>query len=1089
MSNILAERDDLQVRISQNPSRTSAHPIELCNLMLDKFNKSQNGVNPDDIRTLRLNLKNLVDNGDIKSIHPEFLQNFFEFTIRNQTNADIESIELFLSIISIGQVESFKNLDYLKKICESLHSYCLTSIFDNNSPNTTYNIIGIVNPLFAIIQSRDDLPEFILAPLCSTLIRLYFCDKSSIILQRSLMVLICLIFRRLRPNQSAILNEVLQEGKSKYSEKQNISVIGSNNEKINILPLTFLLLNLIQSVEQPPLEYGMSQQLTKLIIAALMDKLNPKNKIFERFSQDVASLIYHPNFPVCELVSRCLLIGCMNAIDMKEQYIPIGLKVISNIITGISKWNMMRTQATLLAFPAEIARKIIQCEESKIGDEEMISIIKDSKFPSNPFQKVVAEIILLNYIKQSEIQSYVCNTTAFDYVLSYLQANSTSEMEMNNIIFWMKGNLPENPVFTWPIEYAYMMSACLFASNQISTSLANLINYISNFRKQTAIKIRLTIIKMISNVIAIDPSFLSLQSVISRIQESINDSSSSVRECAIDILSKSLTSNESINSKYIDCIIQSINDKSPAVVSTTLSVLDKISINNLAGKSSLIASLLAAKIDHHSAIVKKHAKNLLKALLEKFPIDTFSSIVSKVDDAKIFKFLEKTDIIDKIASEIINGCEFNTDNANAIKFICGKYPNLALKYKYTNRLLTLHNEIDDNNILPILSDCICDMIIVDEFVDTKLLKETFKKSVALMQKSSNIDVLFSESKLVCVLEQNQMKDSKITENMLSKLSAFIKNDPSKISKRSILLIGAISKFSNKNSFELLQKLYDQSSDSSMRSAILKSIIWCSNVPMTMIEQALNSSEDEIFEALEYFIVILMNDNDDNSYVSIIPRLLPQILSCAQFKSMRSKILKIVSLSLVHGIVMAYQVAPFLVSMVLSHDQHFESLRVISKMQEKDQKFIASSIIASIDSTMNYYEDKYSVFDIMNVLTEKNKKVVENDVCEFLNESISLQKEHSIVTFIVGQILCADFGKEERTRFLEIAKCSSINSQVFNVVKTIKKGEFDYNSLYICGTILALQNGLEFANISIPQFIPEDPDTLKRFIGSLTKKKN
>ncbi|EAY06740.1 hypothetical protein TVAG_310270 [Trichomonas vaginalis G3] len=1075
--------------ISSHPSRTNANPAEICNFMLDKYHKSQNDINEEDHKLLLYNMKIAIESNIYTDINEDILEHFIKSTFESRTSFNLDEIEIFLTLLSIDKLTKLRDIEFLKILISEFNKFCLKNIFTENNDIQSFNIINIMPSLYNILTNWPDLDESILKPLSSTIIRLFYCNQSSVVLQRSTATIICLIFHKNLGINQDIIQEIIFEGKKTINEKKTITIIADQNEKVQVSLMSYFLIEIIQISENPDDSYGQSDTICKNVISKLIENFNPQNKIFEKFSKDVSLLLYHPNFPVCELIARNLLIGSMTMIEMKEVYIQTCLNVISELIKAVSKGNKLQKEEVFISFPMSLIDK---------SDETVLSLYKNSEFPSNTKERDIAIYILLSFCHKTESNSFLYNKSSVDYLMSYL-SNKTEKNELKKIY----DDATRNDDYSFPFDYSLIMSVSLFKENEMNLSLKKLIDFISKFNTQMTIKNRLTIIKTIADLTSIDRTFLGNPNVIKRIEASISDISPSVREKTIEILSNLLT-NDEMNEKYFDCIILSLKDKSPSVISTALSVLMKQ--KNIENQNCQIIKNVTVLLDSQSSIVRKRSKDLIKKLFETNPILTFSNIlIQNLMNENIQKIVNKMNLTELIVEKTIDTFQENVtlEGVKTVDFISTHYEEFAVKYKYCDILMKLHNEIEieDDRILSLLSESISNLLCYNLIVDQKLAKETLKKSIFNLQKSVSVDVIFSESKLSCFLEENILKKSDITKNIVNKLLQFLDNK--NVSKRSILIIGGLGKFTKENDlksqiFQKLKVLYENSDDKKFRSIVLKSLLSISTSSDKLLldiskimENALFLSEEEIVESIEYFGYILEHDNDENSFVSIIPRLYPQILKIGITENtmIRTKTFNLISKCLERGILLSFQVSSFLVSLIFFEENHFEVLNLISKMNEKDQKFVVSSILSSIDSTIDLYKGKFSVFDIFHVLSQKNKNFFFEDLSDFFYESINLQKEQKIVSFVVNQLTKTFFAKEESEKILQITKNSSLSSQIFQILRESKKQNVDYNSIYICCQILYLKYYFEGKIIDEPPTFDEEKiDILKKYISMLMKQK-
>lgn len=838
---MLVDHDSRELSLVQNrserPGRTRIHPAEELNSILKTYCNDDQEFNPSMIRSIGIAVTKLSDNKMLYTADQELIYNFLKIqndSLKRQ-NSPFDIVEIALKILAEPNMPlTLYNDEWIKNIVDFI-STISNDIFQHNATQT-HNLYSIIRHLSYVVQ-QINLPESSLYKLISISINACFHPASSPSLQSSSCSLIISIFKKHQSFRKDIIVEIIGE-----VEKQQMNikyVIFPQNARKSISIISILLIEIIQSISSFPNETDNEiQEAIQLIIQAFTTRAKNNNavgKIFERFVEDLSSLLSHPFYPASRIILKNTVEALFPSVSKKDENTRMSIKYICIALKSILKCSKRaKEKEVAIIFPKSVIESLSDLTEETIyeqlndpetniseNDDDNFTLILSPSFPRNVFEEIIAHLIIALFLQQSTKFSNTINTS-LPFNITLWSSKKLTKEEMDNYLLWWRGMLPSNIIFEWTLDIAEQINLHEICKLPMFSHVHLLVQHLLKGLENKNANIRSMILRGLSGIIEIDPKLLFHPSLVSQINGAFKDPSATIRDSVLQIISKYIIQNEQSSSPYFNVVINCLTDSSSMVVKRALGIVGQLTKNTNDESLARLCYLLSTKLNDESNTVAKAAKDILIQVLFEDAEDPTNILVNVIGKTQIrplwfhefFDFLyQKRKYAPKIEELIHNSFENANDNPNyftccLIREFCDVFPKICAEHHEI--IVSIINSTTVDSILTVLPNAlnsIIDEITKPNITLFSLLMQSIKKFIYSKSSSiirSSIEVAAHIS--LEILETNDTLDqtfeyfSKFLKNSLSitKQKEFIETaESSKLANhicRAIYIIGCICRF-------------------------------------------------------------------------------------------------------------------------------------------------------------------------------------------------------------------------------------------------------------------------------------------------------
>lgn len=759
------ENDEaIKSSIAQDSEETSSmirtHPAEELNSILKKYCIDNQEFSAAAIRAIGITVSKLTDSKMLYTADKDLLYNFLK--IQNETlkgkDFPLSVVEIALKILAEPDMPLILyNDEWILNIINRFSEYC-SEIFENDDKKTQiHKLFSIFRHLSFIVQ-QIHLTESSIHKLISLSLPAYFNLASSPSLQASSCSLMTAIFKRYQDLRKDIISDIFgavekDQGTPKYVPFPN------EGRKI-ISALSILLIELVQSISSFPCD---TESITKESIQFIIQMFTsrsrssaPMGKMFERFVEDVCSLMTHPFYPVSRIFVETILGALFPSILKKDDNTRISIKVMCTSLKSILNCSNRAKEETSITFSKSIIQSLTDLSEEKViellsNPESNIKEIDDqncefklnSTFPLNLFEELTSHLIISHYLHQSMKLSEVINT-ALPYHITLWSSKKLSQEEMDNYLLWWRGMFPSNINSIFTLETTEKLILYEICKQPMFSRVHVLIYKLLKGLEIKNSNIRSKILMGFADLIEIEPDLLFHPTLVPQIKYAFSDPSASIRESVLQIISKYIFKKEQSSSPYFSVVINCLADQSPMVVKRALGTVGQLSKSSDDECLAKLCFLLSTKLEDEADNVAKAAKEaFIQVIFEdaEDPTEILTRVIAQSPKRPPwFKVLIKPLYLKKYTAKIRfminNSFEKVNDspsraNCLLIREFCDTFPKLCAPH-HEAIISIIINATTDDDVLNILCESL-NMVMNDisspNISHFNLLMQSIKQSI------------------------------------------------------------------------------------------------------------------------------------------------------------------------------------------------------------------------------------------------------------------------------------------------------------------------------------------------------------------------
>jgi len=901
--------------------------------------------------------------------------NYFPFDI----------IEIGLTIWASNDMhQSIYNDDWINGVINKLYMFYNEEVLKDIENHLLHRMFPVLRLLSKVIE-QCYLNDSLLSQLVSVGVSSYFHEGASQSLQSSSCSILCSIFRRHRDFRSSILDEVFFTCIRTPGNKKPI--IGINDDRLFINSISRLLFELIQSVSCFP--YDANNDFETIIldiinrfIGTCQGKGSVSSRLMESFISDLSIALFCPFYPCIPTIMVIVISNLIKHCQKHNKLSRLSISSISIIISAIVKLKQDRQKDTQIHISKSIINSILQFDSEKINeiannsdnrvfiDEEGIRILCRNEFPSNDFELVVSELMILLYIKQALKLSDIMDTATLCNI-SLWTNKSLNQEETDNLYLWWRGLIPVITDFTVKNDNALAVYMFLVNKNTVFRNIDKIVHEYLHGLVDSSSSHRGLIIKGFSLVISMKSDYLYHPILVSNIKNAFIDPCPAIREAVLTMITMYINKNDQIFSPYFNIVVKCLSDSSPIVMKKALHSIG--SLTQFADEQQLLVlcTMLSQRISDPNPQISSSAKQLLKSAIfevSKNPKEIlFQMVNSSVSRLEWFqKFFKEAYI--KYYMEIKNviqlsiSCLSEIKNIVEIKLIrefCDTLPSVCANYHESIITSFLSCSVDElegvfiYSLIPLVT-----YITTPNITSFNLLLPTLIDCV--LKKGSTI--VRGSIQLISLIIFNIIPDDKSLTQLQNDFKAYLSNGLREKAiqipqiRRAIFASGCIFRFHGvSNSKQFAQMMiamitrYYNSDHVGLRYDSLQAACDICVVEPSLIEKARHlvkcSFEKGIHgwqEGLMFLRNLLEEEQNVEDKTSIdeirpnysnglINEFLQKIIDC--FKSseyfIRDEALKFSRKALSYGMINPHSIIPYILSLI-SIKEHYSSVLDIMK---------------------------------------------------------------------------------------------------------------------------------------------------------------
>ena len=594
---MLSSSEPREVSLAQNrserPGRTRIHPADELNSVLKIYCNDDQEFSPSLIRSIGNAVSKLTDNKMLYTADQELIYNFLKIqndSLKRQ-NFPFDIVEIALKILAEPNMPlTLYNDEWIKNIIDILSSIS-KDLFQNNT--TQVHTLFSIFRHFSYVVQQITLSDSSLYQLISLSMLAYFHPASSPSLQSSACSLLISIFKKHPSFRKDIIIEILgtvekKQGSSKY-------VLFPQNARKSISTVSILLIEIVQSISSFPNDTdSIIQEIIQFIIQTFTTSTKNNatiGKIFEKFIDDLCSLLSHPFYPVSKVILKSIIEALFPSVSKKDENTRISIKLICIALKSILKCSQRAKESVAIIFPRlvlesisglteEIVEEQLNDPETNISETEdgNYTLLLSPTFPRNSFEEIVAHLIIALYLQQSTKASEMISTS-LQFSITLWSSKKLIQEEMDNYLLWWKGMLPSNIIFEWTLDIAEQISLHEMCKLPMFEHVHFLVQHLLKGLENKNANFRSMILRGLSGIIEIDPNLLFHPSLVSQINDAFKDPSATIRDSVLQIISKYIIQNEQSSSPYFNVVINCLADSSSMVVKRALGIVGQLTKN------------------------------------------------------------------------------------------------------------------------------------------------------------------------------------------------------------------------------------------------------------------------------------------------------------------------------------------------------------------------------------------------------------------------------------------------------------------------------------------------------------------------------
>lgn len=599
----------------EHPGRTHADPADECNAVLRTHCRGGKALNPNAVREIGTAVSKLSECGFLHLVNVDEIQSFFklqhDILAASENEFPFDVVEIALKFLAAPEMSIHLYNDvYINLIIDKLSILC-ERMFGHGEEEHLHKILPLFRSLAHVVE-QCALDDQLLIKLCAMGIEGYFLEKASPSLQTASCSMLTAIFRRYPSFRDYMIQEIFMViPKKRGSDKM---LLAASGKRVKMSAPARLFLELVQSVSSFPCD---TDEFTKETVREILTRFSAvattsvtQSKVFERFCLDIAAVITHPFYPVAYTFVKNMLELQLPLISQREKLSRVAVSSVCNalcVITSTAKQCQEITELRvpdrilkfLSDFTEETVREYISMDGSHLGEfsDGMFTIHVDATFPKNKFEKLLGRQILCMYLKQTSKISDVVDTATSFHICQWSQC-TLSEPEVNNMLLWWRGMVPETLDFEWTIDMAHCLYVNQLGQEKLFSNSYALVNALFNaVSESSSAAIRSTILKGVGGLISNDPNLLFHPKLVEHLKNAFTDKSPQVREAVLSLVASYIGQNQKMKSPYFHVVANCILDPAPLVVRTAVNVVGDLARSADDNELSTLCRILSLKLD------------------------------------------------------------------------------------------------------------------------------------------------------------------------------------------------------------------------------------------------------------------------------------------------------------------------------------------------------------------------------------------------------------------------------------------------------------------------------------------------------------
>ena len=708
----------------EHPGRTHVQPAEECNIALRANCQEGKFLSPNSVREIGTAVSKLSECGLLHMVNVEDVQNFFkmqhEILGRSEGEFPYDIVEIGLKFLAAPDMSiTLYNDEHINLIINRLAMLCEKMFAHSGEGDALHRLLPLFRSLAHVVE-QCALDDQLLIKLCAMGIEAYFLEKASPSLQTAACSMLTAVFRRYTAFRDYMIQEIFMViPKKRGSEK---TILAAKGRRMKISSPARLFLELVQSVSSFPCD---TEEYTKDVVRDIFARFSAvamgsiaQSKLFERFCSDVAAVVAHPFYPVAYTFLKTMLELQLPLVSQREKLSKLAISSVSNALCLVTAIGKQYQESTDLKVPERILRflgdfteddikEYISMEGSHLGDfrDGMLTIHVDPTFPSNKFEKLLSHQVICMYLKQSSKLSDVLDTATSFHICQWSQS-VLSEQEMNNMLVWWRGLIPETLDFEWTIDTAELLYINQLGKEKLFSNSYALVNALfSAINESSSAGLRSTILKGVGGLIKNDPNLLFHPKLVEHLKNAFKDKSPQVREAVLSLVASYIGQNEKMKSPYFHVVANCILDPAPLVVRTAVNTVGDLARNADDSELSTLCRILSFKLDDPVDRVRVMARSaFVTSIFEyaKSPLEVLLNVMARENERPawfqaLFKdeYAAHSSQLKSLFVELIESvCEEPSFTKTALlREFCELFPSAFVDH--CDKLIAFYNTCDD----------------------------------------------------------------------------------------------------------------------------------------------------------------------------------------------------------------------------------------------------------------------------------------------------------------------------------------------------------------------------------------------------------
>lgn len=947
------------------------------------------------------------------NIISKFIQKQCDF-IKQTNEFQFELIEICLTFYAASDMPTslYKDVQ-MNIILRSIFKFCGDNFLKTQENNILLHKMFPIVRLCAKLIERCALPDSHLSFFVTFAVEFYFNEASSSPLQAASCSLISSIFKRYELERSQILGELFynierKTGKPKY-------LVFAKTERVQIQAFSAILFDLIQASSIYP---NSSDCCNSDVIQDILNRLEElQPKYIEMFSNDVFVCLTHPQYPASVSILPYLLNLLYKHITKKSNLTRTAITAFCKGLSAVLSFREKMQSNFEIKFTPEILR-VAQIEENNVEINE--------KFPENEKQRILAEICILSFVKQTLKLLDTDDTAIFCHVSHW---SSLKNMDQNETDFLDQSWHCQIPDVV-PLKFAEVerLHVAMCSRYSVFNSVLVIISRLLCGLKNTSSTIRGMALKGFDQVVAKNTNFLYHPDLVPLIQGAFVDPCGSIRDAALKLVSTYIEQNEQIKSPYFPLIIECLKDSSPSIVRQALVTMGSLAQSADQEQLNSLCHILVSKIEDEVNAVRTSAKSLLIQSLFEYSEDPFGIFVdiAKSIDIESNKwwtqfvkdcFVKYPDKVREIVQRsVISACDDPSEiNSRVCLNFASVLPSCATE-KHESLITAIMSAESDisitfliqsmNYIVPhILFPAMDSFSLLLSYLEslvctrgTSVVRVTLELIVSIVTNITPMDPIIRTMQI-------QYAD------MLLQSSAGANLDENSVLRAIFVtgvllrLAGWVSPQGNVNKVASILGRFYMGDSPAVRHRVLAAFVDIClkdssqlRVGRNLVGMAFKRGDDAdalsfiktlLVEEAKTDFVTAIDEIKGNSAAPLIGQYTKQIIQCFkhQQESVRSDALALVKISLSHGLINAHEVLPFVVAMLCSSECCSDAAEILKNASVSSlESALKTRISDGIDSAYEYvntFPDKSKRTGVVELFNIIKNPMIRKDILSAL----------------------------------------------------------------------------------------------------------